>query len=130
MPVVCDLKVIQGDSVRRIGDGATLWEKNFNTSGRYAGGNAILMLMVSGLTVTNSDVNVRINNQNVGKIEHYNGAKSNHWFSQIINIGGGILKNGNNEIEIQAVSYPGASAGDIFDDFYIKDVVCIFQQAA
>lgn len=131
MPVVCDLQVIQGDATRRLGDGgATVWEKNFNTGGRYAAGDAILMLMVKGLTATQSDVDVKINNKHVGRIEHYNGADSRHWFTQIINIGAGILKSGNNEIQIEAVSWPGARAGDIYDDFWIKDVVCIFQQAA
>ena len=130
MPVVCDLQVIQGDAVRRIGDGAALWQKNFKTGGRHSGGDAILMLMVAGLTATKSDVDVRINHKSVGKIEHYKGADGRHWFSQIINIGGGILNNGDNEIEIRAVSWPGASASNLFDDFYIKDVVCIFQQAA
>jgi hypothetical protein len=33
MPVVCDIQVIQGDSVRRIGDGATLWEKTSTQEG-------------------------------------------------------------------------------------------------
>lgn len=130
MPVVSDIKVIQGDAIRRIGDGATLWEKTFNTGGRHSGGHAILMLMVKGLTAANSDVDVLINNRKVGVIEHYNGADRNHWFTQIVNIGGGILNDGNNDLQIQAVSYPGAGAGDLFDDFFLKDVVCTFQQAA
>lgn len=131
MPVVCDIKVIQGDAARRIGDGGvTLWEKTFNTGGRHAGGEAVLMLMVKGLTSANTDVDVLINNTKVGVIEHYNGADSSHWFTQIINIGGGILNNGNNELQIQAVSFPGAGPGNLFDDFFVKDVVCTFQQAA
>ena len=131
MPVVCDIQVIQGDSTKRLGDGgATVWEKTFNTGGRHSGGKAILMFMVKGLTATNSDVTIEINGTNVGKIEHYNGADSRHWFTQIVNIGSGVLNNGNNELQIQAVSWPGARAGDIYDDFWIKDVVCIFQQKA
>lgn len=130
MPVVSDLQVIQGDAARRIGDGATLWEKNFNTGGRYSGGKAILMLMVKGLTATDSDVDVKINNTSVGVIEHYNGADSRHWFTQIINIGSGILNNGTNELQIEAVSWGGATPSNLFDDFYVKDVVCIFQQEA
>jgi hypothetical protein len=130
MPVVCDFNVIQGDAVRRIGDGATLWEQNFNTGGRHPGGNAILMLMVKGLTVTDSDVEVLINNTPVGIIEHYNGADNRHWFTQVINIGPNILNDGNNELQIQAVSYDEAVPGDLYDDFFVKDVVCIFQQAA
>ena len=128
MPVLCDFMVIQGDSSRRIGDSATLWEKTFSTGGRHPGGMAILMFMVKGLTATDSNVDVKINNTSVGKIFHYKGADPNHWFTQIINIGSGILSNGNNEIQIEAVSYPGATPGNIFDDFFIRDVVCVFQQ--
>jgi hypothetical protein len=130
MPVVCDIKVIQGDISKRIGDGSTIWEQNFNTGGRYNGGDAILMFMVKGLTETNSDVNVKINNTKVGVIENYNGAKSSHWFTQIINIGGGILRSGDNELQIEAVSWSGATPGNLYDDFSIKDVVCFFQQKA
>ena len=131
MPVVCDIQVIQGDACKKLGDGgATVWEKNFNTGGRHSGGNAILMFMVKGLTATNSDVTIKINGTNVGKIEHYNGADSRHWFTQIVNIGGGVLKNGNNELQIEAVSFSGASPGNLYDDFWLKDVVCIFQQRA
>lgn len=128
MPVLSDFAVIQGDASRRIGDGKILWEKYFDTVARHSGGNAILMFMVKGLTVTDTTVDVKINNKSVGKIFNYNGADRNHWFTQIINIGGGILKNGQNELQIEAVSYPGASPGDIFDDFFVRDVVCFFQQ--
>ncbi|MEA3325624.1 MAG: hypothetical protein U9Q37_10955 [Euryarchaeota archaeon] len=73
------------------------------------GGKAILMFMVKGLTVTDSDVDVKINNTSVGKIFNYKGANSNHWFTQIVNIGSNILKNGNNELQLEAVSFAGAT---------------------
>lgn len=130
MPVLSDFTVIQGDVNRRVGDGATLWEKTFNTGGRHPGGQAILTLMVKGLTETNSDVDVKINNVSVGKIFHYKGANPNHWFSQTINIGGGILNNGDNELQLEAVTWPGATPNNLFDDFFLRDVVCFFQQAA
>ena len=130
MAVVCDLQVIQNDVTQKIGDGAMIWEKIFNTGGRYPNGNAVLMFMVQGLTSTNSDVNIKINNKVVGVIENYKGANANHWFSQIVDIGEGILENGDNEIQIEAVSWSGASSNNLFDDFRIKDVICIFQQRA
>ena len=129
MAVLSDFVVIQGDSNRRVGDGATLWEKNFNTGGRHSGGAAILMFMVKGLTVAEKDVDVKINNTSVGKIFRYNGANANHWFTQIINIGSGILNNGNNELQIEAIDYEGGGS-DHFDDFYLRDVVCFFQQSS
>jgi hypothetical protein len=131
MTVLCDFVVIQGDVTKVMGDsGAVLWEKTFNTGGRRSGGNAILMMMVRGLTQTTSNVPVKINNKDVGYIFNYNGANANHWFTQIINIGQDILKDGNNEFQIGAVSWPGAKAGDLYDDFAIRDVVCFFQQSS
>jgi hypothetical protein len=129
MPVVADFTVIQGDAVRRIGDGATLWEKQFPTGGRYVPGGAILMLMVKGLTVATKPVDVKINNRSVGRIYPYRGADPNHWFTQIINIGSGILNHPYNELQIQAVDYVGGG-DDNFDDFYLRDVVCFFNQEA
>lgn len=131
MPVLCDFVVIQGDDNVVLGDGGVvLWEKNFSTGGRHSGGEAILMLMVRGLTETTSNVPVKINNKTVGNIYNYNGANSNHWFTQIINIGTTVLKDGNNEIQIGAVSWPGAESGNLYDDFAIRDVICFFKQSS
>lgn len=88
------------------------------------------MLMVKGLTVTESKVDVKINDTSVGNIFPYTGADPNHWFTQIINIDSGTLQDGDNELQIEAVSWPKAGPGDIYDDFYLRDVVCIFQQRA
>lgn len=61
MPVVSDIQVIQGDAIKTLGDGgSTVWEKTFNTGGRYSGGKAVLMFMVKGLTETESDVDIKI----------------------------------------------------------------------
>ena len=129
MAILGDFVVIQGDVVRKIGDGAPLWERNFNTKGRRYYGHAILTLMVKGLTVATSDVDVKINNRKVGVIHRYSGAHQQHWFTQIINIQGRYLSRRTNEIQIAAAPWPGARAGDLYDDFFIKDVVCFFQQS-
>ena len=131
MPILCDFTVIQGDAARVIGDdGHRVWEKEFDTGGRRRTGGAILMFMVRGLTSTNADVDVKINNKKVGQIEHYKGAPASHWFTQIINVLGSNLNNGKNELQIEAVSFPGAKEGNLFDDFLIRDVVCFFQQSS
>jgi hypothetical protein len=136
MTVVCDFTVIQGDVDRRIGDGATLWEKNFDTGGREAGGNAVLMFMVKGLTYANEPVDVKINNVSVGVIYPYRwptqelrDADAEHWYTQIINVGGAQLKKVGNELQIQAIGFPGNTPQNIYDDFYIRDVVIFFQQS-
>ena len=128
MPIVSDFVVIQGDITRRIGDRATLWEKTFDTVGRAHGGLAILTFMVKGLIHTESNVDVKINGKHVGRIFNYKDADPNHWFTQIMTIGSNILNDGENKIHIEAVSYPSSESGDIFEDFYIRDVVCFFKQ--
>lgn len=137
MPVLCDFVVIQGDANRRIGDGAILWEKTFNTGGRRSGGQAILMLMVKGLTYATEPVDVKINNKSVGKIFPYRlptnaerNATADHWHTQIINIGGGILNSRNNELQMVAVGFPESTPSNVFDDFFVRDVVCFFQQSS
>jgi hypothetical protein len=45
-------------------------------------------------------------------------------------VDGSTLHNGDNELQINAVGWPGASASNLFDDFQLKDVVCFFHQAA
>jgi hypothetical protein len=132
MPVLCDFQVIRGDNAVKIGDGSPEWETTFNTGGRRSSGHAFLMFNVKGLTHTNDSVPVRVNNTEVGRIYPYGGEgeTANRWYTQLINIGGGVLRDGNNEIEIPAVSWPGAGPGNLYDDFFLKDVICFFQQSA
>lgn len=127
MPVLCDFTVIQGDINKVIGDdGVAQWEETFNTGGRC--GQAVLMFMVKGLTSTTNNVDVKINGKVIGKIYHYNGANASHWFTQIINVGKGYLNDGDNLLQIHAVSFPDAESGNIYDDFSIRDVIIFFQQ--
>ena len=44
-----------------------------------------------------------------------------HWFTQMVYLTGGQLNNGNNELQLEAVSN---------DSFEIKDVTCFFGQSA
>ena len=133
MAITSDLVVVQGDASRRIGDRSILWEKTFGSGG--ASGDAVLMLMVKGLTHANEPVKVKINDTEVGKIYPYRygtaeerRANSQHWFTQIIHIGSGILhKRGANEIRMEAARYPEATGRDAFDDYYVKDVVILFK---
>lgn len=130
MPVLCDMKVIQGDAAKVVGDADSLWRKSFNTGGRTASGDAIIMLMVRGLTDSPSDVPVYVNDKRVGAIGRYQGGEASHWHTQIINIGAGVLRDGNNTLEIRAVAAADPSSRNLYDDFVIKDVVCFFQQSA
>jgi hypothetical protein len=132
MPVLSDFTMIRGDSAVTIGDGLPTWETTFNTGGRESSSPAFLIFNVRGLTHTNVDVAVRINNAVVGHIRRYPGQDetASYWFTQMIAVDGSTLKDGNNELQINAVTFPGASNTNLFDDFELKDVVCFFPQAA
>jgi len=131
MPIVADFQIIHGVTTGvLIGDSGIkpVWEQNFNTGGRHANGHAYLIFMVRGLTGTGPGARVEVNDQFVGNIERHTGGDLNHWFMQTINISGGVLVNGNNELEIHAAI--NETHNDQFDDFRIKNIFCHFQQGA
>ncbi|MEO0867342.1 MAG: hypothetical protein AAFY17_02615, partial [Cyanobacteria bacterium J06642_11] len=90
------------------------------------------------LTATRQSAEVKINDRSVGRIYPYypsdfserNTAIAQHWHTQMINIGSGVLRDGQNTIEIEPVSWENATRNDIYDDFKLKDVICFFQQSA
>ena len=132
MPVLCDFTLIRDNDAVTIGDADDTWQATFNTGGRESGSPAFLIFNVRGLTATNVNVVVEINDEEVGQIRRYGGDGdiNNNWYTQMIAFSGSTLNNGNNEIKIQAVSWPGAEEGDLYDDFQLKDVVCFFHQSA
>ena len=137
MPVVCDFAQIVGDSPVTIGDPRPVWEAEFSTGGRRSNAAAFLLFNVRGLTYTDTDVNVKLNNRVVGKIYRYGGLSGSdktemarHRYTQMIHFNGSDLNNGNNEIQIEAVGFPGSSNANMYDDFQIKNLVCFFHQAA
>ncbi|MGH3978339.1 MAG: hypothetical protein ACRDRZ_04965 [Pseudonocardiaceae bacterium] len=150
MPVVSDFIQIIGDAPVTIGDANVVFEASFNTGGREAGTSvgqtAFLIFNVRGLTHANQDVVVRVNGTEQGTIQHYfpggpgvnegdidDPAKlrhQNHWYTQLIALTGSQLNDGDNELQIEAVRFPGNTAGNTFDDFQIKDMICFFHQNA
>lgn len=146
MPELSDFVLIVGDGPVTIGDGNVTWEDTFNTGGRNRNSPAFLLFNVRGLTHATKDVPVRVNEQEIGRIHNYFPGGSgvdrtrvddphkhrqrDHYYTQMIAMAGGTLNNGENEIEIDAVDYPGSSGSNKFDDFDIKDMVCFFHQSA
>jgi hypothetical protein len=137
MPVVSDFIEIVGDGAVTIGDGLPVWEANFNTGGRRSDATAFLIFNVRGLTYASSNVEVKVNNQSIGYLHRYGGLSdadrnetAKHWYTQMISLAGTTLNDGNNEIQIAAVKYSGATATDTFDDFSLKNVFCFFHQEA
>ncbi|MEM8789453.1 MAG: hypothetical protein AAGE76_14430 [Pseudomonadota bacterium] len=89
----------------------------------------MLLFMVRGLT-GGHPATVKVNNQFVGRIEAYPDAHPGHWYMQMINISGGPLKDGTNELQIDAAAPANPGPGNQFDDFRVKNVLCFFQQKA
>jgi len=114
MPVVCDFTRIVGDATKDIGNAAV--EMNFGTGGREAGEDALLIFSVKGLNTT---VPVLVNNVNVGSLAP--NPTQNHWYTQMVYLGGNQLNNGTNELQLEAVNN---------DAFQIRQVSCFFHQAA
>ncbi len=128
---VSDFVIIRGDSSRRIGDRNQIWEQNFRIPEHPTGftiTHSFLTYMVKGLTVATTNPQIRINNTVVGAIQRATGANWNHWFTQTVTIASGgnfplPLHKGDNELEIRAVTYPDANANDLFDDFFLRNVI-------
>jgi hypothetical protein len=114
MPIVSDFTRIVGDGGRTIGNAAV--ELPFGTGGRDSNHDALLVFGVKGL---NSTVQVKVNNTVVGSLTP--NSTQTHWFTQMVYLTGGQLNNGNNELQLEAVSN---------DSFEIKDVTCFFGQSA
>ncbi len=128
---VSDFVIIRGDSSRRIGDTNRIWEQNFRVPEQPTGltiTHSFLTYMVKGLTVATTNPEIRINNTVVGEIQRARGANRNHWFTQTVTIARGStfpfpLRKGANELEIRAVTFPGTGGNDLFDDFFLRNVI-------
>ena len=128
MPRGCDFVVIQGEKAVKIGDRNPVWETTFRIPGRRRPRQAFLIFNVKHLTY--ADVPVIINGQEIGVIYHHENWQvfQDHWFTQMINIGSDVLKNGENVIQIAAIRLPPDPASDNeYDDFDLKDMICFFQ---
>ncbi len=133
MPVVCNFTQIIGDSPITIGDMRQVWEQNFSTPGRQSNHPAFLIFNIRGLTYATEKVSVRVNNVVVGSLVPYAAANDaardmlgGHWFTQMVALTGSQLNDGQNELQINAIGYPGSSADNAFDDFMVKNVSCFY----
>lgn len=137
MPVHCEFTQIVGDDPVVIGDSKPVWEANFDTEGRKSSGSAFLVFNVRGLALADADVKVKVNNQVVGKIFRHGSfgastqsGNAEYWHTQMIALSGSTLKDGANEIQIEAVGAEGEKEAASRDDFELKDLMCFFHQAA
>jgi hypothetical protein len=131
-----DFVNIRGNSSIRIGDGRQVWEQSFRIpqhphSTGYQLQHSHLTYMIKGLTLADANPDVRVNNQVVGQIQRSPGADRNHWFTQTVTIARGNtypvpLQQGDNELEIRAVSWPSANRSDLFDDFFLRNIILTY----
>lgn len=138
MLVVCDNETIRGDTPIVIGDSNPIWETHFNSHACVGGKTAFLIFNVRRLAHAVESVPVKINDTEVGRIYPYalpngehNTVNENHWFTQMIAFSSDVLNDGlgpQNKLEIQAVSFPGATGSNALDDFELKDIICFFHQ--
>jgi hypothetical protein len=110
--LVCDFIQVIGDEPLLITN--TTKEVNFDTLSRYAQHTALLIFNVKGL---NSTVPVLVNNTKVGWLTPI--PLQSGWFTQMVALKGNVLKDGTNELQLQAAPS---------DNFDIKDVMCFFGQ--
>ena len=131
MPVVSDFIHIVGDQNIRIGDGSNEsgYTDTFNTGGRNSRSNAFITFMIKGMTVTNGNADVFVNDKKVGVLFNNNGGNSNHWQTQTVSLNGSGLNNGDNVLRVSPVTNQ-TNANDDFDDYYIRNVICHFHQSA
>ena len=131
MPVVSDFTHIVGDQNIRIGDGSNEsgYTKSFGTGGRHASTNAFISFMVKGMTATNDNADVFVNDVKIGVLFNNNGGNANHWQTQTVSMSGSNLNSGNNVLRVSPVSNP-TSPTDDFDDYFIRNVICHFHQSA
>lgn len=140
VPVLCDFVQIRGNNPVTLGDSNPVWETHFDTGGRYEDAPGLLIFNVRGLAHATQTVVVKINDTEIGRIYPYslpnaspNSANDNHWFTQMIAFEGSVLSGEtgpHNKLEVQAVSFPGATGSNQFDDFDLKSVICFFHQKA
>ena len=124
----CDFVVILGEEAVTIGDRNPIWEATFRIQGYHRPKQTFLIFNVKHLTY--ADVTVRINGREVGVIHHHENWQmfQNHWFTQMINFGSGVLEAEENTIRIAAMRLPpDPASNNEYDDFDLKDMICFFQ---
>jgi hypothetical protein len=132
---VANYVVIEGDTtLGTLGDSDPTYTKNFSTPD-YNGEDAVISLMVSGLTAATSSVRVRVNGFDIGEIFPYRYADFNdrdevaaHKYTQTLVISASILDAvSTNTLEVTAVGFPEASAGNSLDDFALRDIILFYK---
>jgi hypothetical protein len=119
-----DLVVIVGDQDRTIGNDESALKERFHVEDSTIVG-AVLTLMVRGLPSTTQQPVVTINDRRVGALSPTATCDTAYWFSDALPVGPGVLKHGENEIEIIASSQ--RAHGEMAAAFQIRELLCHYQ---
>lgn len=117
-----DFTVIHGGNEKRLGEGQgaeNLWRLEFHAAPGPRAKFGYLYCNIKGLTGSRRDVDVTLNGSPIGDFDDYVGQDPDQWFTQAIPIDARTLNVGNNVLELNAVG--------IDQDFFIKNVVCFYQ---
>ena len=115
----------------RIGDFSSSRDEDLNigfrTGGRRSDGQAILFCEYRGLT--EGEVTVEINGRTIGTLTPI--SRGDEWQTRMISFPGERLRSDHfNSIQIEPRVLDRPRAGNLFDDFLIRELVCFFKQRA
>lgn len=115
-----------GETVHLGDHGQQVWEETFESGGRDLETDALILVEVGGMTLTDDGAEVLVNNEVVGRIQNYHDdPDARH--TQMIDLPARKLNDGANEVQVNAVEHPESGAGT-YDDFVIENMVCFFRQ--
>jgi hypothetical protein len=79
------------------------------------------------MTVATKNAKVYLNDKHVGHILNNKGGNKDEWQTQIIQLVGGDLINGDNTLELRAVEFSGGGDNN-FDDYFVRNMICHYHQ--
>jgi hypothetical protein len=135
MTSVANYVIVEGDTtLATLGDGDAVYTKTFATPD-YSGGDAVLSVMVQGLTAATDSVEVEVNNLKIGDIFPYRYSAesdreevSTHQFTQTMIIGANVLSAvSTNTLRITAVEFPEKEPGNELDNFGVRDIIVFYK---
>jgi len=131
--ILCDYAVVIGNQPVTVGDHQPVWQGTFRTGARESG-YIVFFFNVRGLTHAEQGAMVRINGYELGQLDPYPGAGETHraWYTQILTLEPHkVFHDKPNEMQIEAVRLKAqdTTGTNVFDDFDVRNVVVLFQQA-
>lgn len=129
MAILSDFVRIVGDESIVIGDNnnESGFTRSFRTADRREDRSAYISFMLKGMTGTNDNAEIFVNDRIVGLLLPNNGGNPDHWQTQTISLEGNQLEDGNNILRVGPVASMSGSPNN-FDDFTIRNVYCHFHQ--